>query len=215
MGVFGRSSWAGALSNPRELEPLWGFLRWNTLVITSTSLLTFGLLVTGCIVVVSSAPDGKVDNSNHTVVNAGNGVLKAALVLQLLILAAFTLLVWRFQRVSQDWDVQWDERRKFKWTWKKLIIMVLASLGLLFVRQFYYLVRFLLSWTDQPWLCLLFDAGPVFIVMVLFIVYHPGKCLPKDLVTLRLDKKRLGLRTQVPKILETKTSNSSLNSGST
>ena len=216
MVIFGRSAWAGALYNPTHLQPLWGFLRWNTFVITFTSLLTFTLLCAGCIVIVSSAPNGNVNKSNHTAVNAGTGVLKAALVLQLLILVAFTLLVWRFQRVSKDWDVQWSERRKFTFTWKQLIIVLLVSLVLLFVRQCYYLVRFLLDWTDLPWLCLLFDSGLIFIITVLFVVYHPGKCLPKELVTLRLDKQRLGLKTQVPKVLEIrKGSEASLDSGST
>ena len=148
-------------------------------------------------------------------VKAGNDIVVAGLVLQLVILAIFTVLVWRFRAVSQSWDVHWDERRRTTWTWTKLLVVVLMSLGLLFIRQTYHLVRFVLEWTGLPWLGLLFDAGPILAITVLFIVYHPGKCLPRDLNKLRLDKEGLRLRTQVPKVLVSQTdSTPSLSSGS-
>lgn len=199
--VFGRACWAASLSNPSRLEPLRGFVRWNTFVVTSTSLLAFTLLCVGCIVVVSRAPNGVVNETNLSIVNAGNGILKFALVLQLLILAAFTLMAWRFRAVSKEWDVQWDEKRRSTWTWTKVMILVLVSLVLLFVRQLYHLIRFLLDWTGLPWLGLLFDAGPILTIIVLFAVYHPAKCLPRELTRLRLDKERLRSRTQTPKLL--------------
>ncbi|ETN41788.1 uncharacterized protein HMPREF1541_03725 [Cyphellophora europaea CBS 101466] len=214
--VFGRASWAGALSNPSHVQPLWGFLRWNTVIITTTSLFNFSLLCIGCIIVVASAPDAKIDGSNNPAITAGYGLLKTALVLQLLLLTAFALFVWRFRNYTLQWDVEWNQRRKFNWTWKKLLVIVLVSLGLLLISQLFHLIIFFMDWTDMPWLGLLFDSGPVFIVTLLFLVYHPGRCLPKTLTKLRLDKERLRLATIVEKELQSKNrSDQSLASGST
>jgi uncharacterized membrane protein len=161
--------------------------------------MTFGLLCIGCIVVVSVALDGKVTTANHAAVTAGNGLLKAALFLQLLILLAFTILIWRFRTLSKAWDVHWDEKRGTKRTWTNLINAVLMSLCLLGVRQIYYLIRFLLDWTGVPALALLFDASTILVVTIVFLIYHPGKCLPKGLTTLRFDKE--AFRPQAPKVV--------------
>jgi hypothetical protein len=157
---------------------------------------------------VSAAPDGKVSVTNNAKIKAGNGLLIAALMLQLIILSIFTLLVWRFRVVSKTWDGHWDERRRTTWTWAKLLVAVLMSLGLLFVRQLYHLIRFVLEWAGLPWLGLLFDTGPIFAITVLFLVYHPGKCLPRDLCRLRIDKEGLRVRTQLPKVLISQTASS-------
>lgn len=122
--------------------------------------------------VVAAAPSAVVDTHNQSQVNTGNGLVKAGLVIQLIILAAFTLFVWRFHFISEHWDVDWTAGRRVGWTWRKLLTIVLASLGLLFVRQLYHLVRFFRDWSGLAWLGLIFDAGPIFSEPYAFAIYH-------------------------------------------
>jgi hypothetical protein len=160
--TFGRAAWHAVISNPRQMARLWGFLRWNTLFITIISLLVWSLLCIGSVLVVAAAPDAIVDNTNQSPVTAGNGLVKAGLVIQFIILAMFTLFVWRFRVISMHWEVDNRAGLKRTWTWQRLMIIVMVSLVLLFIRQLYQMVRFFMDWSGLPWLSLIFSSGPCF-----------------------------------------------------
>jgi hypothetical protein len=159
--VFGRAASQGVFDNPRQLRHLHGFIRWNTVIFGSLLMAAWAVLSTGSSIVVASLSNGQVTPDRVPLVTTGYGLLKAGLVLQLVMLLAFTLIVWRFKITSHSWMLQWDDQRKFTWTWKKLIDVVFISMGLLLVRQLYHVVRFFLHYTDLPWLALVFDAIPL------------------------------------------------------
>jgi hypothetical protein len=160
--TFGRAAWHAVISNPPQMTRLWGFLRWNTLFVTIISLLVWSLLCVGSVLAVAAAPDAIVDTENQPLVTAGYGLVKAGLVIQFIVLAMFSLFVWRFRIISKHWDVDNRAGLKRTWTWQRLMVVVLSSLVLLFIRQLYHMVRFFMDWSGLPWLSLIFSSGPCF-----------------------------------------------------
>lgn len=211
--VFGRAAWHALITNPGPATPLYGFIRWNTLIFSTISLFAWVLLCTGSMVAVAASPDGVRTDENAGTVDAGYRLLKTGLVFQLVILSAFALIVWRFKHVSRDWHVRWTEKGKASWTWQGLLKPILAGIALLSIRQVYHIIRFFLNYSHLEWLSLVLDAGPIFgmafrwlqcipadnfeATAVVLAVYHPGMCLPAELTRLRLQRDNINLRGTV------------------
>ncbi|KPI39037.1 uncharacterized protein AB675_4683 [Cyphellophora attinorum] len=182
--IFGRAARAGSMSNPGHSKPLRGFVRCNTTIFGLLVFVAWLIVATGSAVVTIGAPQGQVDSGNLPVVTAGQGVMKAGLVLQLVVLLSLVLIVWRFRVISTHWNVDWDARRRFTWTWKRLITIILSSIGLLLLGQIYHVARFFANSNEKPWLALIFDAFPSLGILVVLTIFHPGLCLPPSLLNI-------------------------------
>lgn len=161
--VFGRAAWEALLSLPnrRHLPDLLGFIRWNTYVFGLAAFMAWSILCVGSIVVVAASPNGKVDESNAKIVEAGLSTLKGGLLMETIVLMILACIVGRFSVISAKWDVQWTEKRGLRWTWKRLILMVQVGLLVVQLRQIYQVVRFFTTATRYPWMVLIFDALPI------------------------------------------------------
>jgi hypothetical protein len=158
--IFGRAARAALQSNPRHSKPLRGFVRCNTIIFGLLIFCAWLVVAIGSAVVTIGAPRGQVESDNLLVVMAGQGVMKAGLIVQLVVLLTFFFIVWRFRVFSMHWNINSDAIGRFRWTWKRLVNVLLCSMGLLVVGQIYHVVRFLANSNDKPWLALIFDAFP-------------------------------------------------------
>ena len=132
--TFGRAAWHSLLSNVSHLIRLRGFLRCNTLLFVTFMLFAYVLMLIGNMTVVAIASDaGGSSDVTARRIKAAYAIVEGGLILQTLLLLIFALLVWRWKYISGDWDVEWDEVRRARWTWRPLLRVVLGGAGLLLV----------------------------------------------------------------------------------
>lgn len=132
--TFGRAAWHSVLTDPIRLLRFWGFLRWNTAIFIAFMVFAYLLALLGNMIAVGVAPDAvAVEGVNGTRVAAACGIVEAGLFLQTSFMLVFTVLVLRWNMISKPWEVEWDPVRKLRWTWKKLLRVILACIAFLMV----------------------------------------------------------------------------------
>lgn len=168
--TFGRAAWHSILTEPDRLSRFWGFARWNTTIFVTFMAFSYIFFVIGNMTTVAVASDAVAGeaSSARTVRNA-IAVVEAGLIIQSILLLAFTILVWRWKVISRGWDPEWDPQRKFKWTWKRLLTATLVCVTLLMVSAYEF-------WTHS--LLLTFSkARQIFLILVFFNVVWGVKWL--------------------------------------
>jgi hypothetical protein len=132
--TFGRAAWHSVLNNPPHQKRFSGFLLWNTTVFTSFMVFSYAFILIGNIIAVAVAPDAiAIKGKDATSIRVAYGVVEGGLVVQSLFLLALIVLVWRWTSVSHDWQIEWDDAHRYKWTWKTLLRNVQICAGLLVV----------------------------------------------------------------------------------
>ncbi|KAF2808154.1 uncharacterized protein BDZ99DRAFT_464050 [Mytilinidion resinicola] len=130
----------------------------------------------------------------------GSRLLRIGLVMQIVGYAVILAVAARFLIVSRNWVKEQSESEEGEWTkrnvkkpgqWWRLAWVVVGSLGLLMLRATYRIFEFTTTSASTPsylqsheWLFWAFDTLPVLIVSAVFIVFHPGYYLPREMTTL-------------------------------
>jgi hypothetical protein len=120
------------------MSRFWGFARWNTTIFITFISCSYIFFIIGNTIALAVYYDAL---SNRFWIH-GPRIVEAGLIIQSIFLLLFTILVWRWRIVSRDWDVPWDSKRKFKWTWKQLLTAVMICIAMLMVRQVFMIVVF-------------------------------------------------------------------------
>ena len=132
--TFGRAAWHSLLSNDRHLRRLRGCLRCNSPLFVTFMVFAYVLMLIGnmmVVVIASNAVGSSGGNTRRS--KAAYGIVEGGLIFQTLLLLIFMLLVWRWKYVSDDWEVEWHQVRRARWTWKALLRIALGGAGLLLV----------------------------------------------------------------------------------
>ncbi|RMZ86338.1 hypothetical protein DV736_g6437, partial [Chaetothyriales sp. CBS 134916] len=126
--IFGRVAWYGSVWDARKIAYYWGFLRWNTSVFVVLHSAVFVVEMVGSIVVAVATAD------NPQKISGGMMVIKIGLILQMLVIVAFSIIVARFRTISTDWDVGPNGVHK-SGSWKTLLTAILACCFVTIVAQ--------------------------------------------------------------------------------
>ncbi|RMD40177.1 hypothetical protein DV735_g4965, partial [Chaetothyriales sp. CBS 134920] len=184
--IFGRVAWYGSIWDARRISYYWGFLRWNTSIFVVLHTIVFIVEMVGSIVVAvaATANDTPTASAGMTVINTG-------LILQLLVILAFSTIAFRFRTVSREWyDGPINGNNMKRRSWKTLLTAILACCLLTMLAQAIK-IALCVARTPPNWTIYVCNGVALFVVFVALAVIHPCNYLPASLTCLRFDKSLL------------------------
>ncbi|KAL5350220.1 hypothetical protein ACLOAV_005258 [Pseudogymnoascus australis] len=158
---------------PSHLTRIYGLsTRKLTRIFISCDIISLLIQVSGS----GIASSGNWEGSNATL---GENVLIAGLATQL---AAFTFFVGVLRRFHQLANT--EGRADAPRGWRKVLLAVYVSSGLIIIRCIYRLIEFALGIDGYPfeheWMFYVFDSLPMLVAIIMFCIYHPAKYLPNQ-----------------------------------
>lgn len=142
--------------------------RWLTLIFVMLDILSFIIQIIGALLLTGS-------NGSQDSINAGVDTYMSGVGVQEAFILCFFGLSLMFWREAKRWPVY---REKSPMT---LLYVLWAALVLISVRIIYRIVEYSSGRdsyaTTHEWTIYVFDATPMFIAILLFNFYHPGKAL--------------------------------------
>jgi hypothetical protein len=139
------------------MSRFWGFAKWNTTIFIIFISFSYIFFVIGNMIALAVYYDAL----NNRFLIHGPRLVEAGLLIQSICVLLFSILVWRWRMVSRDWDVPWDSKRRFKWTWKQLLKAIMACIALLMVRQVFMILVFFGVGLGTVGLHFGLDVGPI------------------------------------------------------
>jgi hypothetical protein len=115
-------------------------------------------------------------------------------VLQMLCFLSFSIISVRYFYISRNWRAFDLGDMKL---WRKLSYTINLSSLLIAMRAIYRIMEIphdreygLIYLQRHEWCFWIFDAVPIFLVLLVFAIWHPGSYLPRSYTGLALDKGR-------------------------
>jgi len=196
--AFSRVVWFSCPTQALSFKTLWCFPRWITRTFVTLDLFSFAIqLIGGALISGSYDHDPSHDRSivaSERKMLQGRVILILGLILQMFCFASFAVIAVRYFVISRafreddlgDWAM-----------WRRLSWMINIAAWLITLRAVYRIVEIphdkgtgLKYLQAHEWCFWVFDALPIFAVLVVFVVFHPGRYLPRDYTRLMLDKRR-------------------------
>jgi hypothetical protein len=196
--AFSRVVWFSCPTHALSFKHLWCFPRWITPTFVIFDLFSFLIqLVGGGLISRSYDHDDSHDRSieqTEKKVMAGRVILVLGLILQMSCFASFAVIALRYFVISKKWR---DEDLGDWKMWRKLSWMINIAAGLITLRAIYRTMEIphdkgtgLKYLQSHEWCFWIFDALPMFAVLLVFAIFHPGRYLPRSYTGLTLDKGR-------------------------
>ncbi|KAF1846605.1 uncharacterized protein K460DRAFT_367351 [Cucurbitaria berberidis CBS 394.84] len=196
--AFSRVVWFSCPTYALNFKTLWCFPRWITLTFVSFDLFSCLIQLVGASQISreydrDSDPSRSIESSERKAL-PGRVILILGLVLQMMCFISFSIISMRYFYISRHWRAFDLGDMKL---WRKLSYTINVSSILIALRAIYrtmeiphdqdYGLKYLQS---NEWCFWTFDAVPIFAVLVVFAVWHPGRYLPRSYTGLTLDKGR-------------------------
>jgi hypothetical protein len=196
--AFSRVVWFSCPTHALNFRTLWCFPRWITATFVCFDLFSFLIQLLGASQI--SRQYDKDVQGDRTIASSerkalpGRVILILGLVLQLLCFASFSIISMRYFYISRRWAA-YDLGDLH--LWRKLGYTINLSSILIALRALYRTLEIphdrhygLLYLGSHEWCFWVFDAAPIFAVLVVFAVWHPGRYLPRSYTGCKLDKGR-------------------------
>jgi hypothetical protein len=194
--AFSRVVWYSCPTSALNFRTLWCWPSYITPTFVIFDLFSFVIQLVGASQ-ISRQYD--VDTEGHRTIATserralpGRVLLLSGLVLQMLCFVSFSVISMRYFYISRHWDQHDLGDLKL---WRKLGYTINLSSVVIALRAVYrtmeiphdrnYGLRYLQS---HEWCFWVFDALPIFCVLVVFAVWHPGRYLPRSFTRVKLDK---------------------------
>ncbi|PSN62058.1 hypothetical protein BS50DRAFT_532906, partial [Corynespora cassiicola Philippines] len=196
--AFSRIVWFSCPTHALEFKTLWCFPRWITPTFVSFDLFSFLIQLVGASQVsqyydTDESQNRSIEEAEKRMV-PGRVILVAGLVLQMCCFLSFSIIAVRYFFISRQW--RGDDLGDWG-MWRKLSWMINIAATLITLRAIYRTMEIphdkgtgLQYLQKHEWCFWVFDAIPIFVVLVVFAVWHPGKYLPRSYTGLMLDKGR-------------------------
>ncbi|KAL2066572.1 hypothetical protein VTL71DRAFT_2643 [Oculimacula yallundae] len=121
------------------------------------------------------------ESSKQSDVDLGEHIITAGLAIQILFLGLFILVSgifhWRLKRVPSL------RSKKLSLPWESYLLVLYVASGLIFVRSIFRIVEYVAGsdgvLLKHEYFLYVFDATLMFVVMILFLVWHPSKIVNK------------------------------------
>lgn len=196
--AFSRVVWFSCPTYALDFKTLWCFPRWITPAFVSFDLFSFVIQLIGASQISreydqDDDPSRSIESSERKAL-PGRIILIVGLIMQMLCFLSFSIISMRYFYISRNWRAFDLGDMKL---WRKLSYTINLSSIIIALRATYrtmeiphdkgYGLRYLQS---HEWCFWIFDALPIFAVLVVFAVWHPGRYLPRSYTKLALDKGR-------------------------
>ena len=196
--AFSRVVWFSCPTDALNFKTLWCFPRWITTTFVVFDLFSFLIQLAGASQISrqydkDSSPSRSIEESERKAL-PGRVILILGLVLQMLCFVSFSIISVRYFVISRHWRVLDLGDMKL---WRKLSYTINLSSVLIAIRAIYRTMEIphdkgygLIYLQSHEWCFWTFDALPIFAVLVVFAVWHPGRYLPRSYTGINLDKGR-------------------------
>lgn len=196
--AFSRVVWFSCPTYALSFKTLWCFPRWITTTFVVFDLFSFLIQLAGASQISrqydkDSSPSRSIEESERKAL-PGRVILILGLVLQMLCFVSFSIISVRYFVISRNWRAFDLGDMKL---WRKLSYTINLSSVLIAIRAIYRTMEIphdkgygLIYLQSHEWCFWTFDALPIFAVLVVFAVWHPGRYLPQSYTGINLDKGR-------------------------
>lgn len=196
--AFSRVIWFSCPTYALNFKTLWCFPRWITPTFVVFDLFSFLIQLVGASQISrqydhDKSPDRTIESSERKAL-PGRVILVMGLILQMMCFVSFSIISCRYFYISRYWKAFDLGDMKL---WRKLSYTINLSSIIIALRAIYrtmeiphdkdYGLQYLQS---HEWCFWTFDAIPIFVVCIVFAVWHPGRYLPRTYTGLALDKGR-------------------------
>jgi hypothetical protein len=196
--AFSRVVWFSCPAHALSFKTLWCFPRYITPTFVTLDMISFVIQLAGAGAIsrnydIDRSPDRTIEAVEKTVLS-GRIVLILGLILQLGCYMAFAIIAMRYFFISK----RWREADLGDWKmWRRLSYLINIAAGLITLRAIYRTMEIphdketgLMYLQRNEWCFWCFDALPIVLVLVVMVVWHPGKFLPRTYTEWGLDKSR-------------------------
>ncbi|KAL5115671.1 hypothetical protein ACEQ8H_006470 [Pleosporales sp. CAS-2024a] len=196
--AFSRVVWFSCPTQALNFQTLWCFPRWITPTFVIFDLFSFFIQLAGASQI--STYYDKDYSSDRTIESAevkatpGRIILLLGLLLQMMCFLSFSIISCRYFCISRSWRALDLGDMKL---WRKLSYTINLSSIIIAMRAIYRTVEIphdkdygLKYLQHHEWCFWVFDAAPIFLVLIVFAMWHPGRYLPQSYTGFTLDKRR-------------------------
>jgi hypothetical protein len=196
--AFSRVVWFSCPTYALDFKTLWCFPRWITSTFVVFDLFSFAIQLIGASQISRQYDTDKsatrtIEESERKAL-PGRVILILGLVLQMLCFLSFSTISVRYFYISRNWRAFDLGDMKL---WRKLSYTINLSSLLIAMRAIYRIMEIphdreygLIYLQRHEWCFWTFDAVPIFLVLLVFAIWHPGSYLPRSYTGLALDKGR-------------------------
>ncbi|KAF2682055.1 hypothetical protein K458DRAFT_433049 [Lentithecium fluviatile CBS 122367] len=196
--AFSRVVWFSCPKHALSFKTLWCFPRYITPTFVIFDLFSFVIQLAGAGAISRNydldRDPGRTIGSSEKRVLSGRIILILGLILQLSCYMAFAIIAMRYFFISK----QWRSSDLGDWKmWRRLSYLINIAAGLITLRAIFRTLEIphdketgLLYLGRNEWCFWCFDALPIVLVLVVMIVWHPGRFLPRTYTGWTLDKSR-------------------------
>ncbi|KAF2020051.1 hypothetical protein BU24DRAFT_132685 [Aaosphaeria arxii CBS 175.79] len=194
--AFSRVVWFSCPTESLSFQRLWCFPRWITPTFVIFDLVSFAIQLIGAGLISrhydrDPSHDRNIEKAESNT-QSGRVILVLGLILQMSCFASFAVIAVRYFFISRQWRC--DDLGDWR-MWRRLSWMINVAAGLIAVRAIYRTMEIphdkgsgLQYLQSHEWCFWVFDAFPIFLTLVVFAVWHPGRYLPQNYTGLKLNK---------------------------
>ncbi|KAL1597822.1 hypothetical protein SLS60_008309 [Paraconiothyrium brasiliense] len=196
--AFSRIVWFSCPTHALRFKALWCFPRYITPTFVVFDLFSFVIQLAGASTISRAydhddSPSRSIESAEQRVV-AGRVILILGLILQLSCYMAFAIIAMRYFVISLHW--RHEDLGDFH-MFRRLSYFINIAAGLITLRAIYRTLEIPQDKTtglkylqQHEWCFWCFDAVPVALVLLVMVVWHPGRYLPRSYTGWVLDKSR-------------------------